>query len=645
MDFFEQQELARRNTGRLILLFSLALLGVLLAVSALALAIAALLAQRGPPAEFALDPRILLGVIAATLLIVGGAALIKITQLRAGGRVVAESLGGRLLSHSTTDPDERRILNVVEEMAIASGLPTPPVYLMENEEGVNAFAAGFTPADAVIGVTRGCAVHLSRDELQGVMAHEFSHILSGDMRLNIRLMGLLFGILVLSAIGYYMLRSATYLRPVRRSNSRGADPRIILFLLGGGLLVIGSVGAFFASIIKAAVSRQREFLADASAVQFTRNPSGIAGALKRIGGLAAGSRIDSPSAPDASHMFFGQAISTGFSALFATHPPLPERIRRIDPGWDGRFISPLTPRLQTSDPSRPSRPGVRVATHAPAVFSASSLVGQLTPAHLAHASALLASLDGPLTLAARDPFSSRALICALLLSSNPAVHSKQINSITTLEPPLAAETLRLLPFLRDLDSPPRLALAELASPTLNQMPSSHFAAFRRLMRSLVDADGSLSIFEWSLGRVLAQRLDAHFQKPRPDRLRVAPLTSLGAPIASILSALAYVGARNQADADTAFSLAAAHLPDLPSLALAPPGRLTHADLDHATDALTNAAPHAKRAIVEAAALAISADRRITPQEFEILRALTAAMDCPTPPLLPGRIPGPDATTR
>ncbi len=547
-----------------------------------------------------------------------------------------------MISQNTTDPDERRLLNVVEEMAIASGVPTPPVYLMDHEEGVNAFAAGFTHADAVIGVTRGCVLGLTRDELQGVMAHEFSHILSGDMRLNIRLMGLLFGVLVLSVIGYYTLRSATYMRPARRSNSKGADPRLFLFLIGGGLMLIGSVGAFFASIIKAAVSRQREFLADASAVQFTRNPAGIAGALKRIGGAAAGSRIVSPAAPEASHMFFGQALSSGFSALFATHPPLPERIRRIDPGWDGRFLPLLTAR---PEPSASPRRGVTAPRQAPPGApraAASALVGLPTPAHLAHASTLLSSLEGPLTQAARDPFSSRALVCAVLLSSDSTARSAQLGSIKAFEPSLADETLRLFTITRALESSARLALVEVASPTLNQMPSSRFAGFRDLMRALVEADGVLSVFEWSVGRVLARGLEAHFQKPRRDRLREPTLASLQGPITTILSALAAIGARDQAEAARAFSLGAAHLPDLRGLVHAPPsatGRVTLSEMDRALDALTHAAPRVKRTLVEAAAITISADRRITAPEYETLRALTAALDCPTPPLLPGQIPG------
>ena len=248
------------------------------------------------------DPQLLVISVVGTLVIVGGGSLNKMVQLRGGGQTVAEELGGRLLTAGTADPVERRLLNVVEEMAIASGTPTPPVYLMDREDGINAFAAGFSPTDAVIGVTKGTATQLDRDELQGVIAHEFSHILNGDMRLNIRLMGLLHGILIIGMLGYFLLRLSFYTGGGRRS--RSGKEAIPIMAIGAGLAVIGFAGTFFGNLIKAAVSRQREFLADASAVQFTRQPDGLAGALKKIGGFSAGSSIENPNAPEASHMFF-----------------------------------------------------------------------------------------------------------------------------------------------------------------------------------------------------------------------------------------------------------------------------------------------------------------------------------------------------
>jgi Zn-dependent protease with chaperone function len=336
-DFFERQDIARRNTTRLVILFALAVLTLIVSIDLLLAGVLGYLGRNPDTGAInwalAADPQVLSLSIIGTLLVAGGGSLFKIAQLRGGGQVVAEQLGGRLLNPDSTVPSEQQLLNVVQEMALASGAPTPPVYLMDNEAGINAFAAGFTPSDAVIGVTRGAAEAFTRDELQGVIAHEFSHILNGDMRLNIRLIGLLHGILIIGMLGYFVLRMAAF-SGVGRSRSRENSSPLPMLALGAGLMAVGFFGMLFGNLIKAAVSRQREFLADASAVQFTRNPGGIAGALRRIGGATTGSGIESPNAPEASHMFFGLATS-GFSGLFATHPPLAERIRRIDPSWDG----------------------------------------------------------------------------------------------------------------------------------------------------------------------------------------------------------------------------------------------------------------------------------------------------------------------
>ena len=219
-------------------------------------------------------------------------------------------------------------------MAIASGTPVPPVFLLE-DSGINAFAAGYLPGDAVIGVTRGAVDNLSRDELQGVIAHEFSHIFNGDMRTNIRMIGVLHGLLALSLIGHLLLRIFATRNVSSDSKDKGGA-----FLMGIGLamIILGSVGSALGGLIKAAISRQREYLADASAIQFTRNPLGIGGALKRIGGLISGSRLEHPNASIASHMYFAQGVFEGFTGLMATHPPLPKRIAAIDPNWDGQYF-------------------------------------------------------------------------------------------------------------------------------------------------------------------------------------------------------------------------------------------------------------------------------------------------------------------
>src|SRR3974390_512049 len=324
--FFQQQDSARRKTFQLVVYFVLAILILIALVYGLLLAFS-MYDAREPVSWW--QPELLLLAAPGVGLLVGGASAFKVAQLASGGQAVALMMGGEEVPGTTTDARQKRLLNVVEEMALAAGVPVPPVYVLE-EPGINAFAAGYAPGDAVVAVSQGCLNYLTRDELQGVVAHEFSHILNGDMRLNIRLIGLIFGIMALSIIGRILMLTSRG-RSSGRSDSRGG-----LVLLGLSVFVLGLVGAFFGRLIMAAVSRQREYLADASAVQFTRNPLGIAGALKKIGGLGEnGSRGGAAHSEEDSHMFFGNGLPTPFFGLLATHPPLEERIRAIDPNFDG----------------------------------------------------------------------------------------------------------------------------------------------------------------------------------------------------------------------------------------------------------------------------------------------------------------------
>ncbi len=333
-------------------------------------------------------------------------------QLRSGGgETVARSLGGKRIDPDTVEPDQRKVMNVVEEMAIASGLPVPPVFLMENEAGINAFAAGYTPERAVIGVTRGAIEKLSRDELQGVMAHEFSHILNGDMRLNIKLMGVIFGVMILQVIGGSILRGMLYSggMRVRRSNSKEGGGQMAIVVIAFGLMAIGFVGVIFGRLIQAAVSRQREFLADASAVQFTRNPDGIAGALRTIGGFSSGAQLDSPHAAESAHMFFGNAVSrlSGLGSAFATHPPLPQRIQRLDPSWDGS-----TPRTVDGNHGNTARSAAAAGFAGGGPAAAVPHVGEAGTFDAEEGPRVLAGVEEDLRSAARQSVGRRRSCCA-----------------------------------------------------------------------------------------------------------------------------------------------------------------------------------------------------------------------------------------
>jgi len=647
MDFFQSQDVARKSTGRLVILFILAVIAIMALVYLL---VAAVIYFGGRQAnveqsrltDFMVRPELALGVGAATIAIVGLGSLYKIIQLRAGGAIVAESLGGELIHPQTTDPTARRLLNVVEEMAIASGTPCPPVYLLQ-EKGINAFAAGYSPENAVIGVTRGCAEQLTRDQLQGVIAHEFSHILNGDMRMNIRLIGILNGILIIGIIGYFIFRSALYTGHGYRRSDRRGNP-LPLLALGAGLAAIGFVGTFFGNWIKAAVSRQREFLADASAVQFTRNPSGIAGALKRIGGYGPGTKIENPNAPEASHMFFGRAITSGLSGMFSTHPPLPKRIRRIEPSWEGDYI---TDEPMIEEEAAGVRAGVsgfaagaagtRAAEKPPAPrASAIEQIGRPTEDHIDYAAQLISRIPPPLADAARESYGARAVVYALLMNDDPTPRRRQTRQLDEhADPGVCRLTGALLPVAARLPEELRLPLADLTLPALRALSTSQYQVFKRNVDVLVEADEKIDLFEWTLQRMILRHLQPHFTRVRPRRAQYYALNRLQGQCTLLLSMLAYVGHADRSDARHAFDLGARKM-GLAHATLLPPEQCSLKALDHALDMLNRVTPRLKRQIIIACAASVSADREVTVAEAELFRAIGDALSCPMPPLLPGQ---------
>ena len=637
--FFENQAAARRNTKWLVVLFGLAVL----ALAGMLYALAVVLTGVGPPAaggrevEIALQwwqPELLVTVGLATVAVVAAGSLYKIAQLRGGGSVVAETLGGTLIVSDTGDPDERRLLNVVEEMAIASGTPIPPVYLLRDEAGINAFAAGFTPGDAVIGVTRGLVQQMSRDELQGVIAHEFSHILSGDMSLNIRLMGVIHGILIIGIIGYMLLRSSMFAGGGRRSGGRD-NSAMALLGAGLGLMFIGFLGTFFGNLIKASVSRQREFLADASAVQFTRNPAGISGALKRILGDDTGSTLESPHAPESSHLFFCQGLRGGMQMLFATHPPLDERIRRLNPSWQGERAE--------SGSGRSAAPGTRTAVAgAAAAFAAApegsalDQAGEPTLAHLDYAAALVRGLPEAVSAAVHETYGARAVIYALLIDRDPESRKRQLEQLARFgEAGIERETQRLLPEIEGVDARARLPLIDMALPALRALSTAQYRTFKDNVDALVAADDRIELFEWTLQRVLLAHLRPHFEHVAPARTRTTSLARLTPQCSVLLSTLARVGSRSESEVRAAFEQGAAQLPgSTPSLL--PPERCSLAELDAALARLAQAGPARLQQVLAACAACIAADRQVSQAQGELLRAIADALACPMPPLLPGQ---------
>ncbi|MFN6145447.1 MAG: M48 family metalloprotease [Planctomycetota bacterium] len=616
MDFFGHQEAARRATKRLVVLYVLALAAIVASIH-LAASFAFALGDRGGPRLGTL----LLLVTAATLAVVGVGALVRMLELRRGGPAVAELLGGRAVPLRPTDPKERLLRNLVEEMAIASGTPIPALYVLDDETGLNAFAAGWTPDDAAVAVTRGCLDELDRDELQGVIAHEFSHVFHGDMRLNIRLMGALAGIVCLVTIGRVLARVGGRSRGNRKNNAAA-------FALFGVLLVaIGWIGVLFARLIQAAVSRQREYLADASAVQYTRNPLGIGMALARIGDRSA--RIQNVRAEEASHMLFADGMGRMFGSLLASHPPIAERIARVLPGFAAASrprrslqadVAALAPAPARADALRRSAPDALVAAF-----------GEPQAADVAAARDLLAGLPLTLAQAAHAPESAKALVCALLLADDPALRAAQ----TALLPADAAlrhdaQALRLP--TRAVGATARLPLLTLALPALRGLPVGERRPLRAALQALAGADGALAPFEWALLRLADRALapDADGRVRRPTA-RKAPLYARADAVATVLSLVARTANFDDDQrAAAAFRRGGEALDGLPGLRLRPAAECTLDALGVAVDALAEVTPLAQRNRLAACAAAAASDGAVQPAEAELLRALAAIWDCPLP---------------
>ena len=635
MDFFEHQQRARRITARLIIYFGLAVLLIGLSVY---LVLVLVVPHEGREAGLAArlwNPALFAGAFLGTLAVIGVGSTAKIMELSRGGATVAISLGGRPLDTQSRDPDERKLLNVVEEMAIASGVPVPEVYLLEGEEGINAFAAGFTPRDAVIGVTRGCMRLLSRDELQGVIAHEFSHILNGDMRLNLRLIGLLSGILCLTLIGRVMLRMSGG----RSSGRKGGNP---FPLIGLALLILGGIGLLFGRLIKSAVSRQREYLADAAAIQFTRNPAGLVGALKKIGGR--GSGVTTPRAEEASHLFFGNALSREWLGSFATHPPLLDRIRVWEPDFDG--VYPAT-QAAVSRESKVTAPSSRASVGAPlppilrgvaatvAVSGVLGQAGQPTVHHLEYASALVAGLPEDLREATHEPMRATALVYALMMSGELDRREVQLKVLAGLaSEPVLVEVRGLLGRVESIVGSVRLPLVELCLPALRRLSPGQYAEFERAISELVVTDGQIEIHEYALQHMLRRHLEPQFRPVRRPVVQYYVMKPLVPDQEVVLSVLAHEGHETAETAKAAYVAGIQGL-DAPALNSGPIelARANLGELDAALGRLAEAAPALKRQILQACANTVSADGRVEAREAELLRAIADALDCPLPPYL------------
>ena len=634
MNFFERQAEHRKESKRLVFLFILAVLAVVAAVDLLALA---MLAGFGDDEEASVIPGMVMFTL-GTCAVIGGATMYRTASLRAGGAAVAKSLGATPVPESTTDFQLRRLRNVVEEIAIASGVPVPQIYVLEEEDAINALTAGYAPADAAVVVTRGALDRLNRDELQGMIAHEYSHLLNGDMRLNIRLMGLLFGLLVVAVIGKKILEHGRF---------RGKDGApVLLFALG--LLVIGSVGLFFGRLIKAGVSRQREYLADASAVQFTRQTTGVSGALKKVGGLPQGSRLGNGDTEEVSHMLFCDGV--GYGTMMATHPGVVERIKALEPGFKGQELNALAAKWAAHVPVGVDEDvALGIAGSGAAHLPRSQASLELNPPAVVaqvgspqaddyHRAGLIADgIPEELQAAARDHEQVMPLLFGLVRATDEGVQRKQDFELKARMGAIVAvgaagyaeQTAALHPMLR-------MPLAALAFPVLRRRPPAELNRFVDAMYALLHADGRLDLFEYCLGRLLRLQVQEALD---PAAVRITGNRKLAeAPVSEaavkLLAVVAQAGHADPAHAQRAYLAGLARVYPRLNAPYAPPGATATTDaLEQAWPVLDGLDPIGKELLVEGIVAAIGSDAQVSVAEAELLRVVCASLHCPLPPML------------
>ena len=648
MDFFGRQEAARKRSGWLLGAFAVATGAVALAVGfVLAVAFSVIAAPEGQLAT-RFDPQVFAFAAMVTAAFIGLSSLWRLRNLRGGGGAVAQSLGGERVTGLERDPLKRRLHNVVEEMAIAAGLPVPEVYVLENEPGINAFAAGMEPTNAAVAVTRGALDRLSRDELQGVVAHEFSHILNGDMRLNARLMGYLFGLVAVSMVGRAMLRGGAYgSTRVRVGNRRGGGAGALV-AVGLAILVLGSIGVFAGRLLQAAVSRQREHLADAAAVQFTRNPAGLANALKRIAASPLSSAVRAVRREEIGHMLFATGRRS-LAGLLATHPPIAGRIQALDPRWQPGDPAPPLP--ASPEPPRKAEtvaddggdaagkagaggilPGFPELPGLPGLSGlepgmAAALVGAVD---LSMARRVLAMVPEELHRAVLEPEGAAATCLALLLDPKERQRDSQLALLEARLGGAAADRIaQLAGHVAGLSNTLRLALLDLASPALHHLSDARQSDLAHLVQRLVELDGVIEPREAALAAAIETRL-------QPDQ-GSAPDTE-GA--LAMLVLLARAGHESDATAAEAWRRGSKHLrqagfklPDpLPEFAVVN----QTAGAYSASRAARLAAMQApdRKALLEAMAVVASHDGRLRAGELELLRTAASALGMPMPPLAP-----------
>jgi len=635
MNFFQEQERSRQHTTWLVGIFIIAVL-MLIAITIVFVIGLYLYLDDISLALFLTDPfayvstDILYGVVVVVVGVVVAGSITKYLSLSSGGKSVAIALGGRQLNRNSADTNEKKLLNVVEEMSIASGISTPTVYIID-ESGINAFAAGLTLDDAVIGVTSGCVEKLDREELQGVIAHEFSHIFNGDMRLNLQLTAILHGILLIGLIGRFILRSSTRRsHTTRSSSSKKGNGGLYVLALGAGLFVIGYVGTFFGSIIKANVSRKREYLADATAVQYTRYPRGISGALKKIAYYS--SELRAPAAETYSHLYFAEGVSTMFSALLATHPPLDRRIKKIEPRWNGRFpdYGKMTkPKHDEAEKQlkREKEEAKKERFTQGAIAAAMMSVGQIKEEEVEEVQTEIKALDEKVLNRLSDPLGAQAVLLSLLY--NP-VYKDELFAVVQEENPYLL--LEFANFRQEEHQALQTQSALIVSLSLNALKSlsvEQYKHFKKIVAAFVAVDKSISLFEWSLQYIIQRPLEMHLGLREVPKRISTHIGAIKKELELLYSMLAQAQYEDEREAKAAFDKSKRAI-KAGALQYIERDQITHLQFLDAVMAIETAKPAIAERIFEGVLHSVKIDDKVTKTENAFVHAIAQLMQVPLP---------------
>lgn len=624
MDFFSAQDRTRSATRKLIFIYILAIIALNISIYFVSLFIFGVAGDTAISSVWI--PELFIGVSFVTLSVIAIGTISRVYQLKKGGAAVAEMLGGRKVCMSTTDTNERRLINVVEEMSIAAGIPVPDLYILDNEPSINAFAAGYTIRDAAIGVTRGTLEQLNRDELQGVIAHEYSHIFNGDMRINIRLIGILNGILLIHLMGLMIMRSGAYARlgSGGRNKNQGG---IIIF--GIALLAIGYIGMIFGRIIQSAVSRQREYLADAAAVQYTRNPDGLAGALHKISASIEKPTLNDAHAMELSHLFFASSFKSGLDSLFATHPPIHKRIKALGSGLSQEDIlrRSVTTRQSTTRSESLDSEGDHDFMDPKLILAA---MGTIESQQLSKAKGILDGLPQPIKEAVHEPLGAEALIFTMLLSGDLEIETNQIEQIRKMcGPETEFAVLSIKNHLHKLNPDSKLPVVELAIPALKEMSEAQFKRFRSTIAALISVDGKVSLFEYALEKIITHQLEAVYSKLADPKITHTNLSNLGKEVSLLISAIAHESTRNPEEAWNAAIQTFDKKPK-DGWSFMKQSECTFDAVDLALEELGKSSGAVKKLFLNAALHSIALDGSSNRNEMEWIRAMAAAIDSPLP---------------